>query len=408
MKRSITFLLCCLATSLCAGELDIGGYFEPQMAGYVVQDRYYNIAANKLRVDLSRKLADAVQFGANFDYIAYHGKTSWNLLDYLPDDLTAAIPQNMRPYFTYTFGDMVQAVGPVFTARPDRIFLDNAYARLSFGKIDMTVGRQQISMGPGYTWNPTDLFNTKNVLDPTYEQPGHNALRTDVALSPNTSMVLLFAPESEWRDSAKLIKLKGLLGHFDWSLIAVRRYWQFTDYLTFLPSQYERSFVGGDFNGQLFGMGLWGEGGYHFMKQKEGPGLAAVTDHAEFLLGLDYTWKSGLYFMAEYYQNDMAPANWRRYTINNWMWMLSAEMKTLGRQQTNILLQYPLTDLVTIGMSTVACLNDGSAVFVPMLLYSLFEDVELSLWGNVYFGEEGKAYAGSLGNGALARLRVYF
>jgi len=73
----------------------------------------------------------------------------------------------------------------------DRTFLDNAYLKLSLKAFDLTVGKQQISLGTGYVWNPTDVFNIKDPLDPTYEQPGHNALRVDVALGNNTTLTAL-------------------------------------------------------------------------------------------------------------------------------------------------------------------------------------------------------------------------
>ena len=31
------------------------------------------------------------------------------------------------------------------------------------------MGKQQISLGTGYVWNPTDVFNIKELFDPTYE-----------------------------------------------------------------------------------------------------------------------------------------------------------------------------------------------------------------------------------------------
>ena len=44
----------------------------------------------------------------------------------------------------------------------------------------------------------------------------------------------------------------------------------------------------------------------------------------------------------------------------------------------------------------------------PMLSYNIFENVDLSIFGNVYFGKDGTAYAKNLGNGGVLRARVYF
>jgi len=56
------------------------------------------------------------------------------------------------------------------------------------------VGEQQISLGTGYAWNPTNIFNVKDLPDPTYEQPGHTALRADLPVGERGEAVLIYAP----------------------------------------------------------------------------------------------------------------------------------------------------------------------------------------------------------------------
>ncbi len=410
MKLKKLFIFILFAPILVfAGDLEWSGYYEPQYMGLKIKDNVYNLMSNKLRVDLDRDLSDRVSFGANFDYITYHGKTEWNILDFLPDHITSRVPEIIRPYYKFNFGDMVQNIGPMFVARPDRIFLDNAYIRMAFKKFDLTVGKQQLSMGTGYTWNPTDLFNTKDVLDPTYEQPGHNAIRLDIPLGNRFGIVSYISPDEKWKNTAKMLKFKGKVGHFDFSVLGIQRYWSYTDYIQFeTGGLYNRTLIGGDFAGELFGLGIWSEGGYNFMDHKQGFKPEEVKDHWELVFGSDYTFQSGMYIMAEYYFNSMARSNWEKYTLNNWMWMLTSEMKTISRQQVFGLIQYPFTDLITIGSYTIYSVSDQSAAFVPMVQYSLFEDVDLTIFGNIYTGAEGSAYAGNMGNGGLARLRVYF
>lgn len=409
MKLKIACLLLLLPVLLPAEKLEWSGYFEPQYAGMQVNGQFFNLSSNKLRVDLKKDLSERVSFKGNFDYITYHGKTEWNILDYLPDHITQSIPSAMASMFTLNFGDMVQKVGPMTASRPDRIFLDNANLRLSFKRFDLTVGKQQLSMGTGYTWNPTDLFNTRDILDPTYEQPGHNAIRIDVPLSPACHFTACYVPGEKWKDSARMLKLKSRLGHFDLSVLGIQRIWNLTDYNSFQTGVYDRKLVGGDLTGELLGLGVWAEGGYNIVHwHNNSTIIPAVKDHWEMVWGADYTFSSGLYIMAEYYHNSMAPNNWQRYSLNSWMWMFSGEMKTLCRNQVSTLLQYPLTDFITAGSSLIASAGDGSVAFVPMVLYSVFQDVDLTVFGNIYLGREGRAYNSKMGNGGLARLRVYF
>ncbi len=405
-----TMLLLLLPLLLGSKELDIFGYFEPQYMGANIGGTFYNIASNKLRVDLAKDFGDKVSFGANFDYITFHGKTEWDLLDYLPADIAGQIPPPFRKLFTYHFGDMVQQVGPMTQPRPDRIFLDNAYVKLSWKKLDITIGKQQLGMGTGYTWNPTDLFNVKDVLDPTYEQPGHNAVRMELQLNSKFSIDSYAAPGEQWQDSHYMLKIKSNIGRFDISLLGSQSWQRRTDYTNWLHpfSDYRRRLLGGDFAGELFGLGLWGEGGYTFVDLQNGEGLPSMKNFWELVVGGDYTFNSGLYAMAEIYHNSLAPNDWRNYTLNDWMWYFSTETKAISRDNLFGMIQYPATDLLTVGFMVIASLSDHSAALAPTLLWNMFEDVDCTIYLNYFTGKEGQAYADNLGNGLLARLRVYF
>ncbi len=408
MTKQVFTILLLLASLLSAQELDIYGYFEPQYTVLNFKDNYYNVSSNKLRLDIAKDLSDRVSFGANFDYITYHGKTEWNMLDYLPTNITAQVPSMIKPYFVFNFGDMVSNIGPMYVDRADKIFLDNAYVRLAFDKFDLTVGKQQLPMGTGYTWNPTDVFNHKDILDPTYEQPGQNAIKLEMPLGDRFSLVSILAAGEEWKDTAKMLKLKSRLGHFDVSVMGLSRYWTFTDYYSFQAVDYKRDLIGGDLVGELLSLGVWAEGAYNMMESKSDINIQSIKDHWEWLAGIDYTFESGLYVMGEYYHNSMAKSDWQNYDLNDWMWMFSSEMKTLSQDQFSGLVQYPATDLITAGLSTIYSISDGSAALVPMIVYSVFQDVELTVFGNYYTGKNGRCYAQNMGNGGLARLRVYF
>jgi len=368
-----------------ARKVDIYGYLEPQLMAIVLKGNLYQLNSNKLRVDLQSFLADRVSFGANFDLINYSGKTEWNHLDYLPDSITRTVLEEKSSYdFSYN----------------DSIFLDNAYLKLSFKYLDLTIGKQQISLGTGYTWNPTDLFNTKDMFDPTYEQPGHNAIRLDITLGNKYGLVVIYAPEDNWKKSGKLLRFKGKVSHFDYSLITIEKEWTFTDFFDFSALTQKRKLLGGDFSGEVLGLGVWGEMAYNHMEK--------TKNFWELVLGTDYTLRSATYLMFEYYRNTLGKTNYRKYDLNDWMQYVAAEKKALSQNQIYIFVNHPLTDLINLGCSIISSIDDGSLVVVPTLNYNIFEDVELFGYLNFYLGKEGKNFYTDLGNGGLARIRVYF
>jgi len=367
-------------------KVDVFGYFEPQYMGLNTGGKFYQLSSNKLRLDLQKKQGKSLAFGANFDFITYHGSTDFNALDFLPRSVADSVPEAVRGHYRLAF--------------TDRIFLDNAFVRLSFGPVDITAGKQQISLGTGYAWNPIDIFNFKNILDPTYENPGHNAVRLDLALGNTSGISTLFSPAADLAKSAKLVRFRSRAGHFDYSLTAMERGWEFTRYPFMERVAERRRLFGFDTAGELLGLGVWLEAAFN--------DFSRTRDFWEMVAGVDYTFDNGTYSMAEYYRNTGLPARKEDYRLGHWMRYLTAEMKSICRDQLYLFTQYPATDLLTPGLSAIGCLDDGSIALVPQVVYSAFQNLDVTLFLYIYLGGRGTVYSSNMGNGGLARVRFYF
>jgi len=387
-------LMVLLAPSLMAQDkVELFGYYESQVLGTGLKGEFYQLLTNKLRVDLKSDLTENITFAANFDYINYLGKTEWNVLVFLSDDVLSTIPEDMLSFYIIQFSN--------------ETFLDNAYIKFSFKSFDLTVGKQQISLGTGYVWNPTDVFNIKDVLDPTYEQPGHTALRLDIPLSSVYTLTVLYSPEETWEKSTKLLQLKGSISHFDYHIIVVERIWPFHDYtefdyenMNFLDVSEKRKMLGGSTVGELLGLGVWAEYAYNWMAKSD--------DFYELVVGADYTFDFQTYVMMEYYRNTLGKSDYKDYDINDWMRFLAVEQKAICRDQAYVFVQHPATDLLNIGLQTVYCFSDNSLAFVPTLVYSLSDNVDIYAYLSFNLGKEGTVYGKNMGNGGLLRLRAYF
>lgn len=374
-------------------DVDLFGYFEPQYLGAVIKNEYMQMQSNKLRVDLKASAFEKVYFAANFDFITYHGKTSWNILDYLPGDITSVIPPEYHDYYVFPF--------------ENRVFLDNAYLKFALKHLDITIGRQQISLGSGYVWNPTDMFNSKDILDPTYEQPGHNAIRLDVPLGSRFGLMGLYAVGDDWDASDKIIQFKAGISRFDFEILAAEKIWTYHDYTQidpgtgfYLALPEKRQIIGGSLTGELFGPGVWAEYSYSFME--------TTGDFYELTVGMDYTFNFQTYFLFEYYRNTVAKDDSGDYDFNDWMRYMTAEQKAICRDQVYGLIQHPITDLMYLGMSGIYCISDNSAALIPTLNYAALDNLEILFYLNFYLGGEGTAYASNLGNGGMVRARIYF
>ncbi len=390
---AVTLIFLLMPSLAAQDKVELFGYYESQLLGTGLKGKFYQLFTNKLRVDLKSDLSDSITLAANFDYIHYMGKTEWDVLDFLSDDLVSTVPEEMRAFYVIAFAN--------------ETFLDNAYIRFSFKPFDLTVGKQQISLGTGYVWNPTDVFNIKDVLDPTYEQPGHTAIRLDIPLGSMYTLTALYSPQETWDQSTKLVQLKGNISHFDYYLIAVERVWPFSDYTEFDPETMNfadvsenRKMLGGSTVGELLGLGVWGEYAYNWMAKSD--------DFYELVVGADYTFDFQTYVMMEYYRNTLGKSAYKDYDINDWMRFLAAEQKSICRDQAYVFVQHPATDLLNVGLQTIYCISDNSLAFVPTLGYSISDNVEIYAYLSFNLGKEGTVYGKNMGKGGLLRLRAYF
>ncbi|MEE9167965.1 MAG: hypothetical protein V3U24_10975 [Candidatus Neomarinimicrobiota bacterium] len=349
----------------------------------------YFFGYNKVRLDLHVSPLEEVTFLANVNYQLFHGQEEWNLFDFLPSHVT----------------DQLMNIGLVefpFSLQ-DTLYLDNAYLRLSAKAFDVTVGKQQLSLGTGYAWNPLDIFNRKQLLDPTYEQTGVNSIRLEIPVAERLLVDLILSPGHEWNSSDRLMRGKIGLGRFDIITTAGIYDWSLTkfDSSTFQPARAneKRRMIGGAAVGELFKWGVWGEGGWISVESDE--------EFLEFLVGADHTFDFSTYLLLEYYHNGNGFLNRENLRLEDYLSYFSGEAHSLMQDYVFLFVNHPVTDLLTLGMFGIANLNDESAVINPQLEYSLFEDVVLSLLLSTSRGHDDSEF-GVQDWGVRLRVRAYF
>ncbi|MBC8175316.1 MAG: hypothetical protein H8E82_06655, partial [Candidatus Marinimicrobia bacterium] len=372
------------------------GYYESEFDQIKIEENTYNFGYNKFRLDMEARPSEQILIGANLNVQQFFGKKTWDLFDFVPDGV-----------WEKTFGDTLISEFPYPIL--DTLFLDNVYLRASFSKFDVTVGKQQIALGTGYAWNPTDIFNQKDLLDPTYENPGINAVRVEIPLGSRLLADLIVTPGSDWNISRRFIQLKMGLGSFDLMLISGTFQWDRTgielDTMNiFMPIQEsviptERQIVGGAIVGELFGLGLWAEGAWNKLKEED--------DYVEFLTGFDYTFDFQTYLMVEYYHNGSGISGGEELRFNDYIYYLNGETHSLMQDYSFVYLNHPLADLLTIGVFGIVNFNDESFVINPQLEWNAFENVNVTLLISQSFGDD-KTEFGVQDRAVRLRLRAYF
>lgn len=391
-KLAAAVMIIAVVTQFCsAQELEFSGYFENQFFPQKIGDALKLQDYNKLRFELSSEVAENLSFNADYVYRTFHGATTFNLLDFMPAQYR--MYDDTIPMENFSF------------EQKDENYLDNAYVTLYAERFTMRIGKQQLPWGTGYTWNPTDVFNVKNTIDPTYEKVGVNALKLEVPFSEEGLFTAIVSPESEWEKSTKAIQLKQHYFGFDLSTSFIEKTQQsFTDAILFNTPFFQtieesRRLIGGDFSGELLGIGIWGEAAFNRMQR--------TKNYGQYLLGADFTLENGLYLTAEYYRNELGKSDKNRYTFGDWMRLFSDSGENLGQDYLFAGQRYPVAELWNWSNFVLFNLNDKSGIIFPWFDYSFNDNTEMIFVGYLPLGKEGSEF-GEFGYGGFARVRVYF
>lgn len=165
--------------------------------------------------------------------------------------------------------------------------VDRAYVTYSPGKWDLRAGRQRINWGVNLVWNPNDLFNALNFFDFDYEErPGNDAIRVQYFPGLLSRAEIAIAP-----------------GRYDSTTVAAGLY-------RFNAKGYDIQLLGGYYKGDLAAglgwegnlgpAGFKGEGTWFYALEKQ-PGHPRQALSAT--LSADYVFNNGLYLSGGFLYN---------------------------------------------------------------------------------------------------------
>ncbi len=365
-------------------QVDIFGYAETEMDQIQLEDATYDFGYGEIRLEGEWRPWDNLLLAGNVNGQTYFGKTEWNLLDFVPYD-------SVWTDYGYTHTLAVSI--------PDTVFLDNFYGRFSFSLFDLTIGRQPISLGTGYAWNPLDIFNKKDLLDPTYEQPGVDAVHLEIPINDRSSMDVIIASHDSREIGTKMIQLKTGVGRFDITINVAQRhhlfpYWRFMDMkITHTTSE----FFGGSFVGQIGEFGIWNE---VFLSMDN------TKSFGEVVFGADHTFDNGIYVMAEYFRNTLG-ATENELSFYHYLHAYAGESKSLMQNYVFAMTMFSINDFISGSVMAFGNLDDKSFSIAPQVEWNVFENVNLSLLISQSFGEKNTEF-GIQDRALRLRMRAYF
>jgi hypothetical protein len=394
--------------------LTLGGSYENTVVPMYMErtDNFQTYDENRLRVDLDAKMGDAASFTGDIIFKKYVGATTYALVDFLPKRVGATLR-------TLAELDGQQLPSVTFS---DTFYIDNAALFLQKKRTIFAIGIQQLPWGSGYAFNPTDLWNVKDVLDPTYEKPGKPAVKFEQGLGA-LNLVAALGFDKNYRYVPWTVSAGTHIGTFDVSLIGGTKVRDLSDPLVGTGEfHFRRYLTGASLSGQMWDIGVWSElaanreetdRAYAEAYEAVGallddttsliaPLLAGIDrslltsdlrrdrTYVQALVGADYTFAvgNGLHLMAEYLYNGEGKTKSDEYTIEDWADYFEGESLTMGRHVLFGGITLSPTDLSTLSLFAVGNVADRSAMLNPWYTYSIGNDCDLSVIGGIPIGGE--------------------
>ncbi len=238
--------------------------------GPLAEEQNYLLDIQRVRTDWLFTVGRVWKFSAVYDHEARLG-------DYLSTDEYRAFG-SLAPVELVNLDSRIYDRGEFLWRH--RFY--RAYAEYDSYPVRITLGRQQVSWGTGYFWNPTDLFNpvTFALVEPG-ERHGADAASVEIALGELSQLQAVWAQARSPDENRGALKYTTNLADYDFSVMAGRFF--------------RDNVLGADFSGQIGSAGFRGEWLHSFADIGD--------DYDQLVLGADYRVNLELIVTAEYLYN---------------------------------------------------------------------------------------------------------
>ncbi|MGD8988277.1 MAG: hypothetical protein PVH57_08960 [Syntrophobacterales bacterium] len=273
------------------------------------------------------------------------------------------------------------------------LWLDRANAKLALAKADITIGRQAITFGKAYFWNPLDVFLAfdPRQFDRDYKA-GVDAIRADVSWSPFSGVNLVAVAGRQLDGSGEFVD-DGSFVNASWYGSALMAH-AFTTY-----EGWDFALQTGKiYGGYQLGGGLVGEIGpvetrveaAYFWAQDDSEPLPdpqqgdLVEDNFTAVVGLGHRFDNTLTLQFEYFYNGAGDPD----DLNgSFFRFASGNILQISRNLTGFLVSYEFQPILIGQVIWLHSWDDASNNIQPILTWSATDNMDLLVGANLNFGE---------------------
>lgn len=290
----------------------------------------------------------------------------------------------------YTMYGYLSSISPEVSEllKDGQFYVDRLYIRFPIRNVDMILGKQRIAWGSGIIFRPTDSFNKPNPLSLSGRKEGVNALVAKIFTGDLSAVEFVFAPADTYErinDHVSLEQLK-------YSKLGSR--FITNHFRTDMALSYQYN---GRADDHIFGLDMKGDLmlGYHlettFTYNKDSFKSENIEDYWQSVFGLDYSFGGKWILLGEYLYNGRGLS--KEISLSASSFSLLEEFKYRHYLYLQVLYQPD----IFLGANLFVLWNmvDKGGVISPGIKYSFFQNADLQLYSQIFFGDETDEYGPS-------------
>jgi len=304
----------------------------------------------------------------------------------------------------YTMYGYLSSVTPEMSEllKDGMFYLDRLYLKFPVHNVDTVLGKQRIAWGSSIIFRPTDRFNKPNPLSLSGRKEGVNALSAKIYVRDLSALEFVVAPA----DAFERVDGEVNLEHLKYSKFASLFTTNF--YKTDMALSYQ--YNGGPRN-HILGLDMKGDLklGYHletiFIYNSDSFKAENLEDYWQSVLGLDYSFSfhGNWVLFSEYFYNGRGIK--KETALSASSVSLLEEFKYRHYLYSQISYQHDI--FLRGNLFLIWNLVDKSLIISPGINYSFFQNTDLQLYSQIFFGDETDEYGPArLGVGQVYYLKL--
>jgi hypothetical protein len=280
-----------------------------------------------------------------------------------------------------------------------RLYLDRCNFKITLPFADVTIGRQAVTFGKAYFWNPLDVFLAfdPRQFDRDYKA-GVDALRIDIPLGDFSGVTLVGVlgrrlevglagvgytnddvVDASWHGSALVARVYTNLFEWDWAYQGGKVYGGYQ--------------VGAAASGEVWKIAVRLEAAYLFAVDSEPlpffPNEDEIESHLTAVVGLGHRFENTLQIEMEYLYNGSGDPDNLEAAL---MRMMSGGSYHLGEHLLGVVATYEILPILNGSLAWIFSISDQSSLIQPGLSLSVSDEADFIFGAMIGLGARPGVY----------------